>query len=231
MACLKGVINKASNRIGQLMLDTQMARESRYMGDVRAVSFGHRSHKCSDFLDRLAMDLALNDMTKFIPDPGVVYLPERKPLILARSILGIWETDGLSHDAKSDSINLVAMFSHSGFKQGRIHPIKVDIKLKDLDEREHTFSACVVSSIDEGVPFAELGNSGSFIFTGRGWKLSPDNDEIINVNEETELSVVGALFACSPNGKFGYFIPFDAIVEEVEALTGGKVTWPVKRET
>lgn len=52
--------------------------------------------------------------------------------------------------------------------------------------------------------FASAGDSGSLIL----------NDD---------RTIIGLLFAANPASGTGYFIPFDVIVTDIEAVTGAKV--------
>lgn len=89
-------------------------------------------------------------------------------------------------------------------------------------------------------PFAYQGESGSFIIAAAGWKYDGHDNKITKLsirqeallggnNDSSQPFIVGLLFGTSDDLDITYFIPFDAVKAEIEAMTGAKLVWPRKR--
>lgn len=85
--------------------------------------------------------------------------------------------------------------------------------------------------------FCEPGDSGSFViastrFTYGGYSnrvaMPSTNDSLANIAAPMPF-VVGLLWGHSQNGNVSWMVPFDAVKQEIENLTGETMVWPEKR--
>ncbi|KAH8689558.1 hypothetical protein BGW36DRAFT_433562 [Talaromyces proteolyticus] len=183
------------------------------------------------------MDIALVDATDVVPHPDNVCVPDYK--LVSLETLKTWaDVEALFANAhQADVTQIVTKFGRgAGFTQGMLDGIKVDINLSLAhNEQEQIVSAWAVRSFPTRGSFLLSGDSGSFIFTREYWKV-PGFKDVLKIplpkirNRPRDLIVLGLLFARSLDAELAYFIPFEAVKKEVEAMTGGEVTWPVKVE-
>lgn len=205
-----------------------LASGNRVLGRVKAAVFGGRTHENEKFKDNLAMDLALIDVTDLNVKPeDCLFLGDLPFVEDSNDLFGTWETVNSSRRIASRE-EVWKVGRTTGVTKGYLHDIKADVKFI-LDHERHihnTFSAYVVGAEmdDEPVdiqtkailPFVRGGDSGAFVFSK------------VDQSPKSGHRVIGLLFGTSSSLHFSYFIPFDAVIAEIEALTGGKVIWPVK---
>lgn len=86
--------------------------------------------------------------------------------------------------------------------------------------------------------FCEPGDSGSFVMAAADWKYGgytnrvamPSTDDFTFANVAASMPfIVGLLWGHSQNANVSWMIPFDAVEQEIENLTGETMTWPQKR--
>lgn len=211
-----------------------MANQNRVMGSVKAVASGRRTHENGQFNNNLAMDIALIDVTELDIMPEYCRcLGDWSLSGDPADLFGSWETVNLSRRIASAE-DVVKFGRTTGVTQGYLHPIQANVNFTVGEHSHRSVSACVVhprrvrSSIrnfpsmeyeERLETFIAPGDSGAFVLT-----------KAYDQNPVSGHRVIGLLFGESTNSGLAYFIPFDAVIKEIEALTGGKVIWPVKRD-
>lgn len=218
---------KAKIAAGKTLIS--MARKAHPNLPVASMAFGKRNPNDNpEFKKALAMNVALIDVTDSVPSPESVVLPE-DPLFSPSSgeIWTFWDTKDLTTEGVRADPRVLSIHGRtSGFSHGILHGIEVKIDL-GLEERNGTkqyLSAYAILPLLKK-HFSTKGDSGAFVFTGSKWGAENNPNTLSN----DPPVVVGMIFADSESTGFGYFIPFDALVAEIESLTGGKVIWPSKR--
>jgi hypothetical protein len=233
---VKFQLNGMKAIVDPLREQVTVAQKDFTMGPVTFLAFGNRNPSDKpEFKRRLIMDIALIDASRLIPSPEYVSFPVKTndewSSFYSNKICKSWYADGLaSKSNRSPDIEVVAIYGRtSGFSMGIVHGIKVnvDVKLKNLDGTKRYLSAYAVRSASSQSAFSLKGDSGSLVFAASIFKDGNHRNRL--TTDANELVIVGVLFASSPHGRIGYFIPFDEVVKEIEDLTGGRVIWPIKR--
>lgn len=125
------------------------------------------------------------------------------------------------------------------------------VEVNDLDQQEQAIIHAWVGlpedhdsdmgSRNSGTPpplFCEHGDSGSFVmaatdFTYGGYTnrlAMPSTDGLTYANVAAPMPfIVGLLWGHSQNAHISWMIPFDAVKQEIELLTGEIMVWPQKR--
>lgn len=189
--------------------------QDHYLGSVRAAAFGKRAHQLRD---NLAMDIALIDVTELNVIPKLCDTNGKWPFGEKGCYLfEKWEMVNLSRRLVLN--DTVAKIGTSGVTTGSLHNIEGNIDISLGKELQKSLAVYVVHYSSRCSAFALPDDSGSFVFAET---YSSDD------TRPKEHRVLGLLIGATRNGLLGYFIPFDAVIDEIEALTGGKVTWPLQ---
>jgi hypothetical protein len=97
----------------------------------------------------------------------------------------------------------------------------------------------LLHDLNESVnPFTSPGDSGSFIMAAADWKYGGYDNRVAMPSEKVKLFgdgdvrepfLVGLLFATEDEDDITYFMSFDLVKSEIEAMTGEKMVWPQNR--
>lgn len=166
------------------------------------------------------MDIALIDVTELEVDPKVFLFAGKWPFGRNEcDLFGTWDSVNLSRRMSLNE-EVAKIGRTSGVATGYLHNIQGNINISLGGESHKSVDVYAVQS-SKGPKFSLPGDSGSFVFA----------PAFSNAGEQTKQHrVIGLLIGATQNGDFGYFIPFDAVIDEIEALTGGKVIWPVQSD-
>lgn len=199
---------------------SKLVHQDHHLGSVRAAAFGKRAHQTKELHNNFPMDIALIDVTESKVMPEFCYFDEGWPFDKRRGELLFerWETVNLSHRMMLHE-KVAKIGRTSGVTTGSLHSIAGNIDILLGKELHKSLAVYVVQYSSKLSYFALPGDSGSFVFAQA--HSSADT-------QPKQHRVIGLLIGATRNGNFGYFIPFDAVIDEIEALTGGKVIWPVQ---
>lgn len=200
-----------------LKRNLELVHRDHYLGRVTDAGFGKREN--DKLQDNLCMDIALIDVTKMKVKPEDCQFNGKWPFGRRDGdLFDTWETVNLSRRlALKETVAKIGRTS--GVTTGSLHNIQGDIDIVLGDEKHKSLAVYVVHYASKMDYFALPGDSGCFIFA----KAFSSADTDTNKHR-----VIGLLIGATRNGNLGYFIPFDAIIDEIETLTGGTVIWPVR---
>lgn len=106
----------------------------------------------------------------------------------------------------------------TGWTDGRVNAIRSDINIMKKENKKgfnlfgREIAAWLVLTTTEAGKFCSLGDSGALVL------------------DSSTGSIVGLLFGSEIATGFGYVLPFDLVVEDIESVTGGKVIVPSKEK-
>jgi hypothetical protein len=192
--------------------------EDHCLGSVRAAAFGECAHRNTEFRKPLAMDIALIDVSELEVDLKACRFGGIWPFGIRHGLFDTWEPFNWSRRMIVNE-KVAKIGRTSGVNTGFLNRIKGDFNISLGEGSGVSTTVYVVHTASKSKNFSLPGDSGSFVFAQAYSK----------VGEQIEQHrVIGLLIGSTLNGDFGYFIPFDAVIAEIEALTGGKVIWPVR---
>jgi hypothetical protein len=192
--------------------------EDHHLGSVRAAAFGVCARGNSELGNSLAMDVALIDVSELKVDLEACHFDGALAFGISDSLFGTWEP--LNWSRRMIVNEKVAKIGRtSGVTTGFINRIKGDLNISLGEGSGVSTIVYVVQTASKSKNFSLPGDSGSFVFAQAYSKAGEQIEQHRGI---------GLLIGATLNGDFGYFIPFDAVIAEIEVLTGGKVIWPVR---
>lgn len=199
--------------------NSELVHQDHYLGSVRAAAFGKRAYENDKFHNNLQMDIALIDVTERKVKPEDCRFNGKWPFNRREgNLFDTWETVNLSRRLVLNE-TVAKIGRTSGVTTGSVHSVHGNINISLGKELHQSLAVYVVQYSSKISHFALPGDSGCFVFAETFSSVD---------TQPKQHRVIGLLIGATRNGNFGYFIPFDAVVDEIETLTGGKVIWPVQ---
>lgn len=230
----------------------QLAVRDACIGSVQVAKLGYRDYENSSSASsdskrtQMMVDFALIRMYSLSrKHPREIFFKENeeRPQIPANRTYNSWEVDSLGKVMDAGKrISVVAKLSRRGnYAMGHLDEFEADIKpelYENGDKIVRKRSAYVIStsSVEDGISdLTKPGDSGSLIIAAHGWEFAGYDNRVAMPRTLNACAakpfVVGLLFGDTDGGRVTYFIPFDVVKSEIEALTGEEMVWPPKRST
>ncbi|KAH8696534.1 hypothetical protein BGW36DRAFT_360361 [Talaromyces proteolyticus] len=229
------------------------------VGATQAATLGWRNYQIDSTEHELLMDIGLISVDSLAAThPKEVHVKTSNCILLTKEGLpciseydsfDTWEVEGLGrHPHTEPHIKVVAKLGQkSDLTIGIINDFRAIINIPLYNNGVRSLRSLSAWSIStpykwtlpvggsKDVPtLAKPGDSGSFVIAAADWNFEGNDNEVPMLansilHQDRKPFVVGLLWGTSESGKLAYFIPFDAVKEEIESLTGEEMVWPKKR--